>query len=229
MNAWHIVWRQYSAEGEGRMRYLLIALVVLLLIHPYLGDGGQFSPALRIFGVVVPVAGLLAISRSRRLALVALALALPVLLSTSGGLAGLEVFPPPVEVICSLAFYLFTTLVILRYVVIGRHVEADTIYGALSVYLMLGLTWTMAYVLTQYLAPGSFTVAGAAEGVNLSGRDLLYFSYVTLTTLGYGDITPVSAPARALVVLEALTGVLYLAVLIARLIAIYQPDPSPNS
>ncbi len=101
-------------------------------------------------------------------------------------------------------------------------VSAETICGAICVYLLLGLTWTAAYSILFTLQHGSFFVAPThdANGV-LTVLDLLYFSYVTLTALGYGDITPITSQARSLAFLEAVTGVLYLAVLISRLVGLY--------
>jgi hypothetical protein len=89
------------------------------------------------------------------------------------------------------------------------------IQGAIAVYLLFGVFWAHAYHIAAMLVPGSF--AGAAELTNVSGW--AYYSFVTLTTVGYGDITPVSQVARTLSVAEALCGQLYLAVLIARLVA----------
>jgi hypothetical protein len=89
------------------------------------------------------------------------------------------------------------------------------IQGAIAVYLLFGVFWAHAYHIAATLVPGSF--AGPAELANVSGW--AYYSFVTLTTVGYGDITPVSQVARTLSIAEALTGQLYLAVLIARLVA----------
>jgi hypothetical protein len=89
------------------------------------------------------------------------------------------------------------------------------IQGAIAVYLLFGVFWAHAYHIAAMLVPGSF--AGPAELTNVSGW--AYYSFVTLTTVGYGDITPVSQVARTLSIAEALTGQLYLAVLIARLVA----------
>ncbi|HSY13021.1 MAG TPA: potassium channel family protein [Verrucomicrobiae bacterium] len=90
------------------------------------------------------------------------------------------------------------------------------IQGAIAVYLLLGSVWSHAYHITEILHPGSFSFP-PNEG--LTAGDWSYFSFVTLTTVGYGDITPVRPIARVLAVGEALTGQLYLAVMIARLVA----------
>jgi hypothetical protein len=90
------------------------------------------------------------------------------------------------------------------------------IQGAIIVYLLIGLTWSEAYELLFHLVPEAFTFAhppGTGEGT------LVYFSFVTLTTLGYGDITPLHPTARSLVIAEALLGQLYPSILIARLVS----------
>jgi len=90
------------------------------------------------------------------------------------------------------------------------------IQGAIAVYLLFGLAWAHAYHIVNLLHPGSFA---APAGEMTLPSDWIYFSFVTLTTVGYGDITPVSTLARALAIGEALVGQLYLAIMIARLVA----------
>jgi hypothetical protein len=88
---------------------------------------------------------------------------------------------------------------------------------------MLGLMWTVAYWLVDQLTPGgafSFNTNGGGESIN--GFTGFYFSFITLSTVGYGDITPVSRAARWLAAMEAMTGLLYGAVLIARLVSLYR-------
>lgn len=107
-------------------------------------------------------------------------------------------------------------IVILAQVLKKGPITFRRIQGAIAVYLLLGLAWAHAYELIEYLSPGAF--AGNIYG---SGRfsSWMYFSFVTLATLGYGDIAPVQPLARSLAVSEAITGQLYLAILIARLVS----------
>lgn len=103
----------------------------------------------------------------------------------------------------------------------------DTLCGAIAVYLMIGLTWSLAYVLLEHLHPGSFRLTAAGmQGVD--GKDLLYFSYVTLATLGYGDVVPATDGARSLAVLEGLCGTVYMAILVARLIGLHLAQGGPS-
>jgi hypothetical protein len=115
-----------------------------------------------------------------------------------------------------LLFFVYTTGRLLAAVVRERSVTRDTISGGISVYLLLGFCWALAYAFVERAAPGSLT--GEAFDPTAFGS-FLYFSFVTLTTLGYGEITPASLTARMMCAGEAITGPLYLAILVARLVA----------
>ena len=86
--------------------------------------------------------------------------------------------------------------------------------------------WASRYDLVATLQPGVFAFLGSTEDMVISFRDLVHFSFVTLTSTGYGDITPVSDHGRSLVFLEAIAGKLYLALLVARLVGLYRPQVS---
>jgi len=96
------------------------------------------------------------------------------------------------------------------------------LYASVSLYLMLGMFWFSVYYLLETLHPGSFIQTVPIEVRALPRDTLLYFSLVTLTTVGYGDVLPVSPPARLFAALEGATGVLYIAITVARLVAAYQ-------
>jgi Ion channel len=129
----------------------------------------------------------------------------------------------------TLAAILVIALVLLFEVFRNGPVTPSRIQGAIAVYLLFGMGWAHAYHITELLHPGSFRPAGAMSSIS----DYAYFSFVTLSTLGYGDITPVRPIARALSVGESLAGQLYLAVLVARLVAMevvsWQSKTSQNS
>ena len=116
----------------------------------------------------------------------------------------------------AIAATLVLALVLLAQVFRSGPVSSYRVQGAVAVYLLFGAGWAHAYHLTALLHPGSFT---STAGPLNNPLDWAYFSFVTLSTVGYGDITPVLPIARALAVGEALTGQIYLAVLIARLVA----------
>ncbi len=118
--------------------------------------------------------------------------------------------------IWSAAAILVIALVLLAQVFRSGPVTSYRVQGAIAVYLLFGVGWAHAYHLTNLLHPGSFN---STTGGMSSVLDYAYYSYITLSTVGYGDITPVRPIARMLSTGEALTGQLYLAVLIARLVA----------
>jgi hypothetical protein len=130
----------------------------------------------------------------------------------------------------SVVAILVIALVLLTQVFRAGPVNSYRLLGAIAVYLLFGVGWAHAYHLTGLLHPGSFTTP---PGEIPSVLDWVYFSFITLTTVGYGDITPVRPIARTLAMGEALTGQLYLAVLIARLVAMevvsWQSKASQNS
>jgi len=106
--------------------------------------------------------------------------------------------------------------VVLALVLRRGPITTRRIEGAIAVYLLLGFSWAQAYELVALWHPGAFT--GAVDG--RGSLPWTYYSFVTLTTMGYGDIMPVHPLARAGAVLEALTGQLYLAILLARLVSL---------
>jgi len=130
----------------------------------------------------------------------------------------------------SIVAILVISLVLLAQVFRAGPVTAYRLQGAIAVYLLFGVGWAHAYHLTGLLHPGSFNTP---PGEIPSVLDWVYFSFITLTTVGYGDITPMMPIARTLAMGEALTGQLYLAVLIARLVAMevvsWQSKANSNS
>ena len=111
----------------------------------------------------------------------------------------------------------------------------NLIYGSVCVYLLIGLVWAFIFSALEILYPGSFKFELQNPGADvllttnqLQLSQLLYYSYVTLTTLGYGDISPVSPPARSFATLEAIAGQFYLTILVARLVGLQITGRSEN-
>lgn len=113
-----------------------------------------------------------------------------------------------------------------RQVLLTREIEANIIVGALAIYLLLGLIWASLYAIVTLYTPLAFNGIDVADEENIFPQ-LLYFSYVTLTTLGYGDITPAIALTRTLAYLEAIAGTFYLAIVVASLIGARR-NPKPQ-
>jgi voltage-gated potassium channel len=116
---------------------------------------------------------------------------------------------------------------LLRFILRAPSVNIEVLCASIAAYLMLGLMWTMAYWLVDQLTPGAFSFNTNAGPRSMNGFTGFYFSFITLSTVGYGDITPVSKVARMLAAMEAMTGLLYVAVLIAQLVGLYSTPKSP--
>ncbi|MGD8991891.1 MAG: potassium channel family protein, partial [Desulfobacterales bacterium] len=121
--------------------------------------------------------------------------------------------------LCGLIVLAFAIISILNFIFTEETVTRQTISAAVAVYLLFALMWTFIYRLLENLYPGSFAVAH--DGLRDAESVYLYFSLVTITTLGYGDITPIGSQAIALSVLEAITGQIYLVVVVAWFVGLY--------
>ena len=119
------------------------------------------------------------------------------------------------------ALYAVTVTYLLRYVFQPDVMTADKLYGAAAAYLMLGVLWSYVYSIVDYVYPRSFSIGG--QPAPLPPIDSLYFSFTVLTSTGFGDIVPLARQARAICIVEQLTGALFLAILIARLAGVYPP------
>jgi hypothetical protein len=125
--------------------------------------------------------------------------------------------------ISAVAYFSLLIYVLLRKVFRDGPVTGDRVRGAIAVYLLVGLTWSFIYHFIALVIPGAFSVPAsltARPGEQEYQATLSYFSFVTMTTLGYGDVVPVSPVARVFVIIEALIGQLYPATLLARLVSL---------
>ena len=119
------------------------------------------------------------------------------------------------------ALVYFSVVVLLLRYVFGREVmDGDRLWGAASAYLMIGILWCFVYAVIELEKAQTFLVRGTPAKLELT--ELLYFSFSTLTTIGFGDIVPVSKPGQIAAVMEGIIGTLFLAILIAKLVGIYQ-------
>ncbi len=204
----------------SRRKYLLLtlSLVLLLVLYPYVGTISQANAFLKALTSVILIAAVYAVRERRGTFLIALVLGFLAFIS---GWFGLILSAKEIQVAESIInpiFFAFATVAVLRSIIRGR-VTDDVIYGAIAVYLLLGLTWGSTYTYLESVHPGSFQVAYTTEASGQPGfSELLYYSFVTLTTTGYGDIVPLTSQARSLAFLEAVSGVLFMAVFISRLI-----------
>jgi MFS superfamily sulfate permease-like transporter len=212
-----------------RFATLLVTLIVALLLTGFISRDFAGVPSLQLLFSAVFVAGVYAISGRRDVLIIGMAIALVAILTTWW--RQLSAQPSVALVIADYAvdviFFGYVALVITRAVLGETRVTADTVYGGISVYLLLGLIWAVFYSAIECFAPGSFLL-GDVSVSQLAGdgrppsrpRELIYFSFVTLTTLGYGDVRPTTDAARIVSTAEAVVGLLFVAVFIARLVAL---------
>jgi hypothetical protein len=212
---------RYGGSGT----FLLVALLLYVLLHPLVLGG----PLARIAGGIVVVAilitGTMAASRSKHLRALGGLLAV---IAFGFQVAWLVTGDRPFEaaVMATFAIFCFYTAgVILRHVLSFGPLYADRVHAALSVYILLAFAWAGAYATIEIVSPGSFAIPHAAGAAPDDGApllaDMMHLSIATLTSTGFGDITPVAPFARSFSQLEQLTGVFYIAVLISRLIGLY--------
>jgi len=204
---------------------LLIVLALFFISAPFVEE--IEGVILSILFSLVLLAAVLAVSERKRVLVIALALAIPAIAGRWINHFRPHVIHPAVFLVCGLVLTAFVVSQLLLFILRAPSVTLEVLCASISAYLLLGLTWTMAYQLVDLLTPGgafSFNTNTGTHSMNAFNG--FYFSFITLSTVGYGDITPVSRIARMLAAMEAITGLLFVAVLIARLVAIYS---SPKS
>src|SRR5262249_41620325 len=179
---------------------------------------------------LVLLSGVAAVAARKRIFCIALVLLTPAIVFRWMNYFWPHMVRPAVFLTAGLVLTGFVVANLLRFVLHAPSVNADVLCASISAYLMLGLMWTTAYWLVDQLTPGgAFSFNTNAGTRTINGFTGLYFSFITLSTVGYGDITPVSRIARWLAAMEAMTGLLYVAVLIARLVALYSSPKSQDS
>jgi hypothetical protein len=219
----YAIW--YKLTGTSRAVYLLALLTLLIFVYPTIAEHPVANMILGILFVVTPLTGVYAVSDDRKAMVIATVLGVPAVLSMIGHffletpLVSDQIFLTLIVV-----YYAFTTVSIIRHIFAKQKVDADTIISAVSAYLMIGLSFAVAFMLVYISTPGALMEATSDHLVGW--EDIFYFSFVTLTTLGYGDITPTIPVSRSLATLEAVCGVMYMSVLIARLVSDYQASRS---
>jgi ion channel len=205
---------------------LLIALALLFFFFPFVEEVKDGDVIVSILLSLVLLSAVLAVADRKGVFVIALALAIPAIAGRWINHFRPDLVPPQVFLTAGLVLIAFVVANLLRFVLRAPSVNMEVLCASISAYLMLGLLWTVAYWLVDQLTPGAFAFNTNEGKQSIRGFNAFYFSFVTLSTVGYGDITPVSKVARMLAAMEAMTGLLYVAVLIARLVALYS---SPKS
>jgi ion channel len=222
---------------------LLLAIVTLLAVRPFLGDTGAGAIVFSLAVLLVLLVALLTIqvddlvgereallAQRRRRRLVGWGLAVPAI----GERLWASFAPNPrlfrMGAISWLLFFSYVTWSQLRSLLKQREVTGETISMSISIYLLLGVSWGILYIVIFTRHPEAFSFGGAPE---VSEQHMfpifIYFSLTTLSTIGFGDITPMTLPARYAAVAEGITGQFYLAILVARLVGMQMSQAATAS
>jgi hypothetical protein len=205
---------RFWADDHGLSVFSALLFVVVFVVPPLVPAGSGRSLAGDVVYLLLLVSGVHALGERR----VARKVLMPVALVTVAVDLGSWFVPiaePWVLGMGLVSLVLFLTVVLARTMRDGP-VTTRRLHGGVAAYLLLGMIWAYAYALVALLHPGAFS--GPVSPTD-GPRAWFYFSFVTLTSMGYGDVLPVHPGARSLAILEAVTGALYLAILIARLVS----------
>ena len=203
-------------------RLLLASIVLMILASPFLAVNPTFSWLLDVFLILVILAAARTVAGPGLRFKIVLVLGLVALLSQLALLDPQWGWLATSRYVATPLFLFWVCGMLLRDIVLRSHtVTAELILGAVNVYLMIGIGFAFIYGLIEILQPGSFT--GLEELASTPDRVLyfLYFSFITMSTLGYGDISPLTPHGMTTAYIEAIFGQMYLAILVARLVAMY--------
>ncbi|MSR60218.1 MAG: potassium channel protein [Planctomycetaceae bacterium] len=213
--------------ARWRFTALLAAMLLLLTLRLVAVELDGSAWWADLFGAVVLVAALLSSIDDRRFRTATLVLGVPAIFGLFGAGYVHEPLAYPLTIIVrvmGIVFLVFTIAMILRVLLTQRKVTHDSLVVTFCGYMLIGVVWAEIYMLLEFVDPGALHFIG--EHPVLTDRPaerwllLEYFSFTTLTTLGYGDIEPISPIARALACFEAILGQFYLAVLVAGLVGL---------
>ncbi len=207
---------------QGNFFYLLFSLFLLLLVAPLFEGAFVGLMILDIAYSAVLLSAVYAVSEKKRLFTLTVVFVVPIIIARWSNYFLNNDSLALASKSLTLAFFVFIICAMLSHVVKDEEVTANKICGALSVYLLIGVTWAALFTIIEGIRPQSFVIADVqGAGVREMSTHFMYYSFVTLTTLGYGDIAPLTPTAKAFSFVEAVIGQIYLAVLIARLVGLH--------
>lgn len=216
---------------KRRFLFLFLALLLPYLIHPLIATEVVGIVILDLAFSLVLIMGVFAVSERKHLAVTALALVILAQALTWTSHAISNHFLILTGTAVNGLYLAYTVSLLLQHVIRSRYPTANTIFAALCIYLLLGFIWAFVYSFLQDVSPGSFyfdqrlftDTTLSPDGGHLFSElyYFIYFSFTTLTTLGFGDIMPASPWSRMFVSMEAVLGQLYLVVMVTYLIGLH--------
>jgi hypothetical protein len=221
-----------AREGVRRLSvvHFLIALALLLVTMPFVSElryGDAIEAALV---TLVFLSAVMAVGGRRRTLITAAVLVTPAVVGTLVHHFRPGVMPREFTLVAGILFSVFVIVHLLGFILRARRVNFEVLCAAVATYLMLGIVGAVAHELAGRLIPHSYAFApGSPPDRAMAGFEALYYSFGTLAPINYGDIVPVSNVARMLTMVEATTGLFFVTMLIARLVALYSSDQPPPS
>ena len=204
---------------KSRFLFLLVFLLMLIAIQPLDEAIGEFGILLDIITMAILASAIFAISHKKNHMIAAVLLAAPMVVFVWAYKLYESTWMLALNSICGVAFFGFIIVIILKFIFSRDEIEKDLIAGAAVVYLLIAVIWTHLYRLIDLVHPGSFSIAESQTMDYVA--PFVYYSFVTMTTLGYGDIFPVTTAAKSSVILEAIIGQLYLVIMVAWLVGVH--------
>ena len=207
----------------------LSALILLIVTGPFIDEVEYGILIESVLITLVLFSAVLAIGGRRRTLVLASVLVIPALAGKWVNYFRPDLVPPEIFLAAAVLFTGYVVLHLFGFILRAPRVTMEVLCTAIANYLLLGLLWSFGYLLIARVNPDAFiTSYGAASGHMLKGANSIYFSFATLCTVGYGDIVPASNVARMLAVLEAIVGMFYMTMLVARLVTLYSSPSRPD-
>jgi voltage-gated potassium channel len=205
---------------------ILLLSFALLLFIPGIFQGSYSSYLSRYLFTLILLSSLYIVAHKRRDLIIGVLLAIPAFVTNWATLWFLDLkMQLLTHSVCQVVFLIYIVVKISGHLAEAKRVDAETIYAAICLYLLLGVTWAMIYFGIVLVDPNAINLAITTdvidrESMTLVLQEVMYFSYVTQTTLGYGEITPANVLARAFVIGQSLVGQIFIAVIVARLVGL---------
>jgi hypothetical protein len=206
---------------------LLYALVIILLVFPALQNFAYLGLTAGVVLAGVLFVAVRAVANRRWQIVVSGFLGTAATIGYFGNLLGLGAAFQLGGQLGFALFFLFVGIIIMTNIMLHiRHVTSELIYGSINVYLLVGLAFAFMHALVEFIQPGSISGLESLSMGDSGIMPFIYYSFVTMTTLGYGDLSPVTGPAASVAYVEAIFGQLYIAIMIARLMGLYVASES---
>lgn len=210
---------------------LIISLVIMLIVPPYLREYSPFAfegLLLNPFITAIFLTSLYLVTDNRRFFFIGLLILFPVLIVNALYYFDRQHFHSMISILAYIAFFSYICIFLGRFLARSKTVSINVIYAAVCLYFFIAIIWSFIYIATYHTIENAFSFSPNLANNLDPDKDIVaifsYFSFVTMTTLGYGDITPVHEISRAWVSAQSVLGQLYLAIVMARFVGLYISD-----